>query len=114
MKKKKTENEKAEATAEGGEQIDRRKQRAAAALAQDKAEREAHKKAMELAEAQKREERLLYISDEEQWTANSAPNPFETPRDYVMNGDGGAQTPDEAMAEEATPRGPPGRASREV
>jgi hypothetical protein len=60
---------------------DRRKLRAAAALAQDKAEREAQKKAKEVAEAHRREEMLLFLAQEEQWTAQAQANPFETPRD---------------------------------
>jgi len=67
---------------DSGDVEDKRKQRAAAALAQDKAEREAYKKAQELAEAQKKEEALLFQADEEQWSATSVPNPFETPRDF--------------------------------
>lgn len=47
-------NKRREAKVDEVEVDDKRKQRAAAALARDKAEREAQKKAMELAEAQKK------------------------------------------------------------
>ena len=74
--------------AAGFEIEDKRKQRAAAALARDKAEREAEKKAKELAEAQASEEKLLFLADEEQWTTGAQANPYETPRDFTGNTSG--------------------------
>ena len=64
------------------EGMDKRKLRAALALAQDKAAREEKRRAQEAAKAQEKERGLLYIADEETWTAESAPNPYETPRDW--------------------------------
>ena len=66
--------------------FDKRKQRAALALAQDKAAREAERKALEQAAAQKREETLLYLAGEEHWTMDLEGNPFETPRDFDEKG----------------------------
>ena len=66
--------------------MDKRKMRAQLALAQDKAAREAERKAQEAAAAQKREEKLLYLAHEEQWTADQQLNPFETPRDFTEQG----------------------------
>ena len=65
------------------EPMDKRKMRAQLALAQDKAAREAERKAQEAAAAQKREEKLLYLAHEEQWTTDQQLNPFETPRDFM-------------------------------
>ena len=66
--------------------MDKRKLRAAQALAQDKAVREAERKAAEAAAAQKREEKLLYLASEEQWTSEFEINPFDTPRDFMEMG----------------------------
>ena len=53
-----------------------RQMRAAAALARDKAEREAQRKAAELAEAFQHEERILFLASEEQWPSGERLNPY--------------------------------------
>ena len=55
---------------------DRRRQRASQALALDKAEREAARKAAELAEAQKKEASLLYLSEQETWADDMSLNAY--------------------------------------
>ena len=60
----------------GNVEEDRRRQRASQALALDKAEREAARKAAELAEAQKKEASLLYLSEQETWADDMSLNAY--------------------------------------
>jgi len=62
------------------------------ALQADKAEREAVKKARELAEAVKKESKLLYQDDEELMVDETALDPYETPRDYSGGADYALET----------------------
>ena len=69
-----------------GAEMDPRKLRAAQAIAQDKAAREAAENKKELEKRQRKERALLYLDQQETWTMEGEGNPYETPRQMLTIG----------------------------